>query len=268
MQIAITTGEPAGVGPELTAQALGRRGGALASARVHRARRRGFAAERARAFGVDWAALSATASRDRCITGRSARLRRRASSTRPMGATCSICSTAAIDGALAGAFDAIVTAPLQKSTINDAGVPFTGHTEYLAERTHTPRVVMMLARHRRAAAARRAGHHASAAQGRVRRRSRRAASCETLRIVRSRLARAFRLAAPRIARDWAQSARGRKRLSRPRGNRRHRARDRSAARAQASTCPDRFRPTRCSSRAICETPTACSRCTTTRACRC
>ncbi|WP_043218510.1 4-hydroxythreonine-4-phosphate dehydrogenase PdxA, partial [Burkholderia gladioli] len=52
---------------------------------------------------------------------------------------------AAIDGALAGDYDAIVTAPLQKSTINDAGVPFTGHTEYLAERTATPRVVMMLA---------------------------------------------------------------------------------------------------------------------------
>ncbi|MGN6389557.1 MAG: 4-hydroxythreonine-4-phosphate dehydrogenase PdxA, partial [Burkholderiaceae bacterium] len=51
----------------------------------------------------------------------------------------------AIDGALAGTFDAIVTAPLQKSTLNDAGVPFTGHTEYLAERTGTPRVVMMLA---------------------------------------------------------------------------------------------------------------------------
>jgi 4-hydroxythreonine-4-phosphate dehydrogenase len=51
----------------------------------------------------------------------------------------------AIDGAVSGRFDAIVTAPLQKSTINDAGVPFTGHTEYLAERTHTPRVVMMLA---------------------------------------------------------------------------------------------------------------------------
>jgi 4-hydroxythreonine-4-phosphate dehydrogenase len=46
---------------------------------------------------------------------------------------------------VSGRFDAIVTAPLQKSTINDAGVPFTGHTEYLAERTHTPRVVMMLA---------------------------------------------------------------------------------------------------------------------------
>lgn len=50
----------------------------------------------------------------------------------------------AIEGALQGRFDAIVTAPLQKSTINDAGVPFTGHTEYLAEKTQTPQVVMLL----------------------------------------------------------------------------------------------------------------------------
>lgn len=52
---------------------------------------------------------------------------------------------AAIEGVQAGWFDAIVTAPLQKSTINDAGIPFTGHTEYLAQQTHTPQVVMMLA---------------------------------------------------------------------------------------------------------------------------
>jgi 4-hydroxythreonine-4-phosphate dehydrogenase len=45
----------------------------------------------------------------------------------------------------AGWFDAIVTAPLQKSTINDAGIAFSGHTEYLADKTGTPRVVMMLA---------------------------------------------------------------------------------------------------------------------------
>jgi len=54
----------------------------------------------------------------------------------------------AIEGARAGGpgwFDAIVTAPLQKSTINDAGVAFSGHTEYLAEKTGTPKVVMMLA---------------------------------------------------------------------------------------------------------------------------
>jgi 4-hydroxythreonine-4-phosphate dehydrogenase len=51
----------------------------------------------------------------------------------------------AIEGAQCGWFDGIVTAPLQKSTINDAGVAFSGHTEYLAEKTNTPKVVMMLA---------------------------------------------------------------------------------------------------------------------------
>ncbi len=51
----------------------------------------------------------------------------------------------AISGALQGTFAAIVTAPLQKATINDAGVPFSGHTEYLAEKTQTDKVVMMLA---------------------------------------------------------------------------------------------------------------------------
>jgi 4-hydroxythreonine-4-phosphate dehydrogenase len=51
----------------------------------------------------------------------------------------------AVEGIKAGWFEAMVTAPLQKSTINDAGVAFSGHTEYLAEKTATPLVVMMLA---------------------------------------------------------------------------------------------------------------------------
>ncbi|NDC07995.1 MAG: 4-hydroxythreonine-4-phosphate dehydrogenase PdxA [Oxalobacteraceae bacterium] len=51
----------------------------------------------------------------------------------------------AIDAAVAEDVDAIVTAPVQKRTINDAGHAFTGHTEYLAERTGTNHVVMMLA---------------------------------------------------------------------------------------------------------------------------
>jgi 4-hydroxythreonine-4-phosphate dehydrogenase len=54
---------------------------------------------------------------------------------------------AAIAAALAGDVDAIVTAPVQKSTINEAGIAFTGHTEYLAEKTNTSHVVMMLAGH-------------------------------------------------------------------------------------------------------------------------
>jgi len=50
----------------------------------------------------------------------------------------------ALDGCMSGEFDAMVTAPVQKSVLNDAGIAFTGHTEYLAERTRTPLVVMML----------------------------------------------------------------------------------------------------------------------------
>ena len=51
----------------------------------------------------------------------------------------------AISGCRRNEFAAMVTAPLHKGVINDAGRPFTGHTEYLAEQTDTPRVVMMLA---------------------------------------------------------------------------------------------------------------------------
>ncbi len=51
----------------------------------------------------------------------------------------------AIAGAVSGEFDAIVTAPVHKGIINDAGIAFTGHTEYLAERTRAPLPVMMLA---------------------------------------------------------------------------------------------------------------------------
>jgi 4-hydroxythreonine-4-phosphate dehydrogenase len=50
----------------------------------------------------------------------------------------------AIDGTRTGVFAAIVTAPLQKGVINDAGVPFAGHTEYLAERLGAPKPVMLL----------------------------------------------------------------------------------------------------------------------------
>ncbi len=50
----------------------------------------------------------------------------------------------AIHGCISGYFAAMVTAPVHKGAINDAGIAFTGHTEYLAEATNTERVVMML----------------------------------------------------------------------------------------------------------------------------
>lgn len=51
---------------------------------------------------------------------------------------------AAADACLDGRFRALVTAPLQKSTVNDAGIPFSGHTEFLAERTGAEVPVMLL----------------------------------------------------------------------------------------------------------------------------
>lgn len=51
--------------------------------------------------------------------------------------------TAAL-GCVDGTFDAMVTAPVHKGIINDAGITFSGHTEFLADLTNTPQVVMML----------------------------------------------------------------------------------------------------------------------------
>lgn len=51
----------------------------------------------------------------------------------------------AIAGCRNGSLDAMITGPVQKSVINDAGIAFSGHTEYLADETDTKQVVMMLA---------------------------------------------------------------------------------------------------------------------------
>jgi len=55
------------------------------------------------------------------------------------------CLDKAVAGCQTGSFAALVTGPLHKGIINQAGTPFTGHTEYLAEKTQTDQVVMMLA---------------------------------------------------------------------------------------------------------------------------
>lgn len=51
----------------------------------------------------------------------------------------------AASGCMANEFDALVTGPVHKGIINRAGIPFSGHTEFFAELSHTPLVVMMLA---------------------------------------------------------------------------------------------------------------------------
>ncbi|MGI4855862.1 MAG: 4-hydroxythreonine-4-phosphate dehydrogenase PdxA [Janthinobacterium lividum] len=146
LTVAITTGEPAGVGPELTLAALarGQADGRWPGTQFVVLGDGALLAARAAAVGVDWAGLRAggqvtLADVPAAVPVVAGQLDAR------NGAYVLALLDAAIDGALGGEFDAIVTAPLQKSTINDAGVPFTGHTEYLAERTATEQVVMMLA---------------------------------------------------------------------------------------------------------------------------
>jgi len=53
--------------------------------------------------------------------------------------------TRACDGCLNGEFAALITGPVHKGVINDAGIPFSGHTEFFADRSQCERVVMMLA---------------------------------------------------------------------------------------------------------------------------
>ncbi|WP_375741173.1 4-hydroxythreonine-4-phosphate dehydrogenase PdxA [Pseudomonas boanensis] len=53
--------------------------------------------------------------------------------------------TRAGNGCLEGAFAGMITAPVHKGVINEAGIAFSGHTEFLAELTNTQQVVMMLA---------------------------------------------------------------------------------------------------------------------------
>jgi len=142
--VALTAGEPAGIGPDLCVLAAA----APARGRIVILGDPDVIAERARARGLPWK-VAEYAGREKAP----------AVSVLPMRVASAVTAgkldpangrhvVALLDRAVAGCrsgeFDAMVTAPVQKSTINDAGVAFTGHTEYLAERTGTPRVVMML----------------------------------------------------------------------------------------------------------------------------
>ncbi len=143
--IALTAGEPAGIGPDLCVQ-LAQQPRREQIVVIANAR---LLEERARQLNLPWRSLPANAvslaagempvmdiPMTTAVTpGRLDRV------NAPY-----VLSTleAALAGCLDGRFDAIVTAPVHKGIINDAGVPFTGHTEFFAERTQTAQVVMML----------------------------------------------------------------------------------------------------------------------------
>lgn len=101
----------------------------------------------------------------------------------------------AIDGCLAGQFAAMVTAPVQKASLIEGGFAFTGHTEYLAQRTGSARPVMMLACEALRVAL--ATTHLPLAA--VSRAITVDSLCEVLEILDRDLKRWWRLPAPRIA---------------------------------------------------------------------
>jgi len=147
--IALTPGEPAGIGPDLTImlaqQERGSRLVAIADPDLLQ--------ERASKLGLPLKITevnSTVADKVPCESGTLAVY------PVPLGTSCRcgvldsrnaryVLDTLdiATDGCLVGEYSAMVTAPLHKGVINDAGIAFTGHTEYLAQRTHSEPVMML-----------------------------------------------------------------------------------------------------------------------------
>lgn len=143
--IAVTSGEPAGIGPEICL-ALGE--SPLAN-RIVVLGDREMLESRAREVGIR---MKLREPGSRAVPGSLACLHLplayicRPGTLDPRSAPYVISLLhRAVAGCGAGEFAALVTAPVHKGVINDGGIPFVGHTEYLAERTGTLHVVMMLA---------------------------------------------------------------------------------------------------------------------------
>lgn len=148
--LAITSGEPAGVGPELCLK-LAEHFGPAFPARLIVLADRHLMAERASALGVsltlrDWHSALPAAPGTLDILHLPLTTSSVAGKLDPANSPYVLrLLDRALEGCRSGEFAAMVTAPVHKGIINAAGVAFTGHTEYLAEKTGTPRVVMMLA---------------------------------------------------------------------------------------------------------------------------
>lgn len=143
--IAVTSGEPAGIGPDLCAMISGHAFAARIvviadETLLHtRARKLGPAGTAPRFAGRDTAPAFSVLHVP--LGKQAAAGRLDPANSRYVLRTLEI----AADGCRDGLFDAMATAPVHKGIINDAGIPFTGHTEFLQERLHVPQVVMMLA---------------------------------------------------------------------------------------------------------------------------
>lgn len=147
MRLAITTGEPAGVGPELCAALVGR----VRDARLILIGDHELLQARAAACGIRAELLPYRPDRPAPADGNlevidvplPAPVTAGSLDSRNAAAVLQSLDVA-IDGCLSGEFDAMVTAPLHKGVICDSGIGFSGHTEYLEQRTGSAGVVMLL----------------------------------------------------------------------------------------------------------------------------
>ena len=144
--IVVTIGEPAGIGPDLAVRLAER----TWPARLVLAGDRELLRERARRLGagvrlVPYLRGSAATPGALEVEHFPVAVPVQAGRLDAANAKTVIASLdAALTGCMSGEFGAMVTGPVQKSVINDAGMHFTGHTEFLAQRTGAPGVVMLL----------------------------------------------------------------------------------------------------------------------------
>jgi 4-hydroxythreonine-4-phosphate dehydrogenase len=146
--VAVTAGEPAGIGPDLCV-ALAHRS---LSARLVVIGDRGLLLARARQLGVPLECIDFTHGKAQVASVGELVVLHIPLVTPALPGKLDRANSAyvlrtletAADGCANGSFDAMATAPVHKAIINDAGFAFTGHTEFLAARTGAKQVVMML----------------------------------------------------------------------------------------------------------------------------
>lgn len=133
--IALTAGEPAGIGPELAARLLKE----CWPGRVVLIGDHGLVRSRGIDLGLDMSPWAGDGIEIPVrVASRPGQLDRR------NAAYVIETLERAVQGCLCGEFDALVTGPVHKGILNDAGYPFTGHTEFLAKASSSPLPVMLL----------------------------------------------------------------------------------------------------------------------------
>ena len=146
LMLAVTPGEPAGIGPELVVSLAGRDRDddwvAVADPELllERARRLGLTLVLNDAVGAPTRAAGTLTVLPVAVD---APVRAGVLDVRNAGYVLRTLEAAA-DGCLAGRFRGMVTGPVQKSVINDAGIAFSGHTEFLCQRAGVADVLMLL----------------------------------------------------------------------------------------------------------------------------